>query len=134
MAVNGKTGELVWTNRVKCYEQSMLCHDGYVYAVDDKGVAYCWEAKTGKEQWRSRLRGPVSSSPVLAGGNIYVANERGAHYVFKADPESFELVATNQLGESHDATPAFCDSKIYARVATGSRNNRKEMLYCLGEK
>ena len=84
--------------------------------------------------WKQRLKGPVSSSPILAGGNIYIANQAGVHYVFKPNPKEFQPVAENQLGESHFATPAFCDNKIYARVATGSRKNRKEYLYCIGKK
>ena len=53
------------------------------YAFTDNGIAYCWNAKTGKEMWKQRLAGPVSSSPVLAGGHIYQANEKGTCYVFK---------------------------------------------------
>ena len=134
LALSAKDGKVLWTKRVKCYEQSMLAFDGHVYAVDDNGIAYCWKSKDGTETWRKRLQRPVSSSPVLANGNIYIANERGVHYVFKANPAAFEMVAENQLGESHYATPAFCDNKIYVRVASGTRNNRQEMLYCLGKK
>ncbi len=134
LAVSAKDGKVLWTNRVKCYEQSMVVHNGYLYGMDDRGITYCWDGKDGTEKWKHRLKGPVSSSPILAGGNIYIANQRGTHYVFKATPEKFESVAENQLGESHFATPAFCDNKIYARVATGSNRNRKEYLYCIGKK
>ena len=132
LAVSAKDGKVLWTNRVKCYEQSLLAHDGYLYAMDDRGIVFCWRGKDGKEMWKQRLKGPVSSSPILAGGNVYIANQRGTHYVFKANPEKYERVAENQLGESHFATPAFCNSRIYARIATGSKGNRKEYLYCIG--
>jgi len=124
------SGRVVWKNNSKCYEQSMLAHDGYIYAVNDGGIAICWRASDGTKMWESRLAGgSVSSSPILAGGNIYVANERGLTYVFRADPQSFQLVAKNQLGTRAFATPAFCDSQIFVRV-TGA--GRQETLYCLG--
>ncbi len=56
------SGEIRWSNNVKCYEQSMLYHNGHIYAVDDGGIAFCWHAKTGREMWKTRLRGPVSAS------------------------------------------------------------------------
>jgi hypothetical protein len=127
------SGKVAWKNTVKCYEQSLLVHNGYVYAVDDGGTAYCWKADTGEQQWRTRLGGNYSASPILAGGNIYVSNERGATFVFQPDPTKFQLVARNQLGESAFATPTFCGNRIYARVATRGRD-RREWLYCIGGK
>ncbi|MBX3437312.1 MAG: PQQ-binding-like beta-propeller repeat protein [Planctomycetaceae bacterium] len=128
------SAKIVWQNDQKCYEQSMLAHDGYLYALTDKGVAYCWRAADGQEMWRERLAGPVSASPVLAGDTIYQSIEKGTTFVFKANPEKFELLARNQLGTEAFATPSICDGRIYTRVAQGSGANRKEFLYCLGEK
>jgi len=122
---------VVWKNRQKCYEQSMLAVDGYLYAVTDQGVAYCWKADDGQQMWVERLRGPVSASPVFAGGHIYAANERGAMYVFKADPNQFQSVAQNQLGDEAFATAAFCHDEIYIRVAHNINGRRQEYLYCI---
>ncbi len=127
------SGRVLWTNRVKCYEQSMLIHGGYLYALADNGVAYCWNAKTGAEQWKSRLSGPVSASPLLVGDNIYVANEKGTMYVFKASPAGFRSVAKNKLGNESFATPAVADNVLYVRVAHGRRNQRQEVLYAISE-
>ena len=127
------SGRVLWTNRVKCYEQSMLIHGGYLYALADNGVAYCWNAKTGAEQWKRRLSGPVSASPLLVGENIYVANEKGTMYVFKASPAEFRSVARNKLGNESFATPAVADNVLYLRVAHGRRNQRQEVLYAICE-
>jgi len=127
------SGRVLWTNKVKCYEQSMLLHDDYLYALADNGVAYCWHAKSGKEQWKNRLSGPVSASPLLVGDNIYAANERGTMYVFKASPNGFQAVAKNQLGNESFATPAVADNVLYLRVAHGRRNQRQERLYAIAE-
>lgn len=128
------SGKVLWTNKVRCYEQSMLCHDGYLYALADTGVAYCWNAQTGEEMWKKRLSGPVSASPTLIGDNIYAANEKGTTFVFKASPEKFISVARNQLGTESFASPAIADGVMYLRVAHGGRDKRQEVLYAIAEK
>lgn len=125
--------EIVWTNNQKCYEQSMIVADGYVYCVTDKGVAYCWRGSDGEEMWKERLSGPISASPVLVGDTIYQSNEKGTTFVFKANPEKYEQVATNRLGDESFASPAICGGRIYLRVAENSGSNRQEYLYCLGK-
>jgi hypothetical protein len=126
------SGTILWSNGVKCYEQSMLIHDGHIYAVDDGGIAYCWHAKSGREMWKSRLQGPVSASPVLVGDTIYASNERGTTFVYKADPKSFQPVGRNQLGDSSFASPTVVDNRIYLRVSAGDGGGRKETLYAIG--
>lgn len=123
------SGEVLWKNGKKCYEQSMIATGGHLYALTDDGVAYCWRGSDGEETWNKRLRGPVSASPVLAGGNIYCADEMGTFYVFKANPEKFDLVSRNQLLDDSFASPAISGSQLFLRVAT--RGKREEFLYCL---
>ncbi len=123
-------GSEVWSNRVKCYEQSMLVHDGYLYGVDDGGIIYCWEASSGLEKWKGRLGGPISASLVLADGHLYATNERGATFIVEADPTKFQKVAENQLGDEAFATPTVCGGRIYHRVATID-NGRQEWMYCI---
>lgn len=127
------SGRIVWQNRKKCYEQSMLAHDGYIYAVDDGGVAICWKATDGTEMWSHRLGGAVCASPILAGGNVYLSNERGTTFVFKADPKGFQEVAQNQLGSEAFASPTICGGRIYLRVARNEGGGRQEYLYCIGK-
>ena len=122
--------KVLWTNNQKCYEQSMIVHEGHVYALSDNGVMFCWNGETGKEMWRERLSGPVSASPVLAGGHIYWAKEAGTIYVFKPTPEKFDLVATNTLGNSAFASPAICGGQIFLRVGEGDGAGYQEWLYC----
>ena len=126
------SGKVLWKNDKKCYEQSMLTHGGYVYALTDGGFMHCWNVRDGKEQWMLRLKGPVSSSPVLAGGHIYWANELGTWYVFKPNPEKFELVSENQLADEAFPSPAIVGGQIFIRTATHSGGGRQEWLYCIG--
>jgi outer membrane protein assembly factor BamB len=142
------SGTVLWTNPQKCYEQSMLAYQGHVYALTDNGVMYCWRINDGKEMWKHRLKGPVSSSPVLAGGHIYWANEEGTWYVFKPNPSRFELVAENKLLDEAFASPAAVaniedgasgastsatDGRLFIRTATGTGAARKEFLFCIGK-
>lgn len=127
------SGTVLWRNNQKCYEQSMLAHAGYVYGLTDGGVLYCWQVQDGKEMWKQRLQGPVSASPVLVGGHIYWANENGTWYVFRPNPQRFDPVAENRLGEEGFASPAVSGNQLLIRTAVGSRAKRQEFLYCLGK-
>ena len=68
--------------------------------MNDNGVMYCLDAKTGKEIYgRQRLRpGTYSGSFVLADGKIYVTNEDGVTSVVKAGPEFQVLVGERIRG------------------------------------
>ncbi len=125
---------VVWRNDRKLYVPSLLHHDGYLYAVNDNGIGYCWNANSGKEEWKARIGGDFSASPVLSGGNIYVSNERGKTFVFKATPSRYEPVSENQLGDEAFASPVICGGQIFLRVADSSSGSRREMLYCIGSR
>ncbi len=132
LGVSAADHEVIWQNSVKCYEQSLLSHNGYVYGLSDRGILYCWRGSDGEEMWKERLSAPVSASPVLAGGHIYISVQSGTTYVFKPDPDGYEPVAENQLGQSAFATPTFVNNRILARI--GMRDGGyQEWLYCLGE-
>lgn len=124
---------VVWQNRTKCYEQSMLVVDGYLYGMADSGVMYCWRGTDGQEMWKKRLGGPVSSSPVLVDGRIYVSNEAGTTFVMNANPERYEPIATNQLGNVCFATPTPLDGRLYHRFAKDENGIRQEYLAAIGK-
>jgi outer membrane protein assembly factor BamB len=127
------SGKTAWENSAQVYVPSMLVHQGHLFAVQDTGVAMCWNAATGKEQWKSRVGGTFTASLVLVGDLIFATNEAGQMFVWRANSEKFELVAENQLGDEAYATPAICNGKIYHRVIKKQGNQRQEWLYCLGD-
>lgn len=129
VAIDATTGQQVWSDDVKCYEQSMLVAGDHLYAVTDDGIAICRDAATGKRTWRERLAGPVSASPILVGNRIYATNEKGVTWVFEATPDKYKQIAKNQLGTSGFATFTICRDRIYAR--TTDRSNAG-LLYCIG--
>jgi outer membrane protein assembly factor BamB len=99
----------------------------YLYAVDDGGILWCLELKTGKTVYGpQRLRpGTYSGSPILADGKIYVTNEDGMTSVFQAGPK-FELLAENDFADYTLSTPAVSEGQIFIRTAAN--------LWAIGER
>ena len=92
-------------------------------------MAQCIELATGKDKWLERLKatgakGEIWGSTVMAGDNIYVVNQSGDTFVFKANPEKLEVVATNPLNEPSNATPALSNGEIFIRT--------DRALWCIG--
>jgi outer membrane protein assembly factor BamB len=92
-----------------------------LYIVNDTGVVFCLDVKTGAVVYGpERLPSDsYSSSPVLADGKIYVSSERtGATVVYRAGPK-FELLATNTLdGECSPyclSSVAVSDGQLFIR-------------------
>ncbi|HLQ43262.1 MAG TPA: PQQ-binding-like beta-propeller repeat protein, partial [Planctomycetaceae bacterium] len=71
------------------------------------GILQCLQAATGKELWHDRATGGEHwGAMVLAEGRIYTTNRNGATLVFRPNPEKFEQLAVNELGEASNSTPA----------------------------
>ncbi len=126
------SGMTAWENTASVYVPSMIVHRGHLFAMQDTGIATCWKCDTGQERWKQRLGGTFTASLVLVGESLFATNESGQTFIFKADPEKFQLVGENRLGDEAYATPAICGSRIYTRVVEKSSGQRQEMLYCLG--
>lgn len=132
VAVNAKTGQVVWRNLDKSYEQSMLASGGYLYTLNDNATAICWRASDGEEMWKDRLGGQVSASPVLVGDKIIASNEKGEFFVIKANPQQLEVLHRTQIGNESFASPAISGNRMFLRVASGRGIDRQETLYCIG--
>ncbi|HUR52788.1 MAG TPA: PQQ-binding-like beta-propeller repeat protein [Gemmataceae bacterium] len=108
------------------YVPSPVAHAGKLFLVDDKGVASCWDVKTGTRHWKERLSGSGHhASAVAADGRIYLTADDGMTFVLKAS-EQYEVLAKNRLGEKVYASPAFADGEIFIRSAGH--------LWCIGGK
>lgn len=123
-----------WSTRNSSYVATPLLLDGHLCWVDDRGQAFCVNAKNGELVYRERLRGlesggrPVYASPILAGGKIYVVSRWSGTYVFDASPE-FKQLAQNRLEadkSAFNATPAISNGALFMRS--------DQALYCIKEK
>jgi outer membrane protein assembly factor BamB len=99
----------------------------YFYIVNDRGIVWCLDAKTGAEVYgHQRIKpGTYSASPVLADDKVYITNEDGLTTVIKAGPK-FEVLAENALNDYCLSSPAISDGQIFIRTA--------QHLYCIGKK
>jgi outer membrane protein assembly factor BamB len=98
----------------------------YFYSVNDRGIMWCLNAKTGEEIWGGKRIKPAtySASPVLADGRIYITNEEGLTTVVKAGPQ-FEVLAEDDLNDYTLSSPAISDGHILIRTA--------KFLYSIGK-
>lgn len=94
---------------------SPILFEGSIYTVDDKGVAACTDAKSGKSVWRKRLGGAFSASPILAQGRIYFFSQNGPATVIEAGRE-FKQLAQNKLDDGFMASPAVAGKSIILRT------------------
>ena len=127
------TGEEIWSDRTKLYEPSMVTDGTNLFGVTDNGVAMCWSNEDGNVQWKERLGGNFSGSPVLAGGNVYVSDLSGNHYVFAASGDDYQLVSKNRLGSDCYSSPAVLTDSLLLRVGFGEGDSRKERLVRITE-
>jgi len=88
-----------------------------LYLVTDNGIATCIDAKTGKENWRARLGGNHSASPIYADGRIYFLSEEGESVVI-APGKELKHLATNQLDGRTLASMAVAGGSIFVRSET----------------
>lgn len=122
-----ESDSLIWSHaRNTSYVASALAYDDFIYFVRSyNGVLSCLDANTGEVHYEGkRLRGlrTVYSSPVGASGRVYLTSREGMTKVIKLGAE-FEELATNQLDDGFDATPAIVGDEFYLRG--------KEFLYCI---
>ncbi len=113
------TQHVVWTtNRDTPDIASLLLSSGRLYFHKGKtGILTCVDAATGKPHFEaSRVSGLNSlyASPIAAGGYIFSTDRNGTTVVIK-DSDKLEIVATNSVGETVDATPAPVDNELFIR-------------------
>ena len=109
------TTHVAWTIKKGApHTPSVAVAEGLLFFVSDAGIASCVETKTGELRWTERLSGNFSASPIVAEGRVYFQNETGSTFVVKVAP-TFELLATNELGERTLASPAASDGALFIR-------------------
>ncbi|MFL3666657.1 MAG: PQQ-binding-like beta-propeller repeat protein [Verrucomicrobiota bacterium] len=118
---------VTWTaNRGTPYTPSPLLSNGRIwYLSGNNGILSVRDTKSGKLLVEGeRLDGVsgVYASPVSAGGRVYIAGRNGTVSVLK-DSAKLEVLATNELDEKFDCSPAIVDNQIFLRG--------KENLYCI---
>jgi len=132
----GRTGDLsgsdaiAWSHSKSTpYVPSPLLYgDKLYFFAGNNGILSCFDAKSGHALIDAEridgLQG-VYSSPVGAGGHVYLVGRNGTTVVLKRS-EKLEVLATNRLEEKFDASPAVAGDELFLRG--------HEYLYCISEK
>jgi hypothetical protein len=125
-----ESDQIIWSkNRGTPYVPSPLLYDGLLYFnQSNNAILTCLDAKTGEtliERTRMPNLNGLYASPVGASGRVYFVGRNGVTLVLEKGPE-FKVLATNQLDEPIDATPALVGNQIFLRG--------EKSLYCIGKK
>ena len=119
---------MLWSKTGGSYVSSPVFHKGHLYWVNDRGIAFCVDAKTGEEVTRKRIGGQFYASMLLLGGNRLVAISRfGGTHIFNAGT-ALSPVGRNRLSDTSDfsGSPAVVGNRMYLRS--------DKALYCIGTK
>ena len=115
---------VLWSTTGGSYVPSPVLHKGHLYWVDDRGLAHCVDAKTGKEVARERIGGQFYASVVLIDEKLYAVSRFNGTYVLDASPKLTQL-AHNRLDDESDfsGSPAVSNGQFIFRS--------NEFLYCV---
>jgi outer membrane protein assembly factor BamB len=101
--------------------------DGMIYMAnaDNQGSIECIDPRTGEQRWEERRTdgGPHWGSMIFADGRIYVTGQQGVTHVLAPNPDKYEVLAENDLGERSNSTPAISNGQIFLRTF--------DALYCI---
>jgi hypothetical protein len=109
---------IAWTSNSQISKKpSPLLIGDALYVLSDGGIVTCFDAVTGEQNWRERIAGNYSASPIVSGHHIYFFSEEGTTTVIRAG-QQYEEVAVNQLDGGFKASPAGVDGAIFPRSET----------------
>jgi outer membrane protein assembly factor BamB len=101
----------------------------HLYMLTDGGMPQCFDLKTGRELWKEQIAnrpaGGAWGSMVHADGRLYVVDRGGTTLVLAPKP-TFEVLATNRLGEHTDASIAISNGELFIRTY--------KSLWCISER
>ena len=95
---------------------------GQLLFVSDKGILSSISTKTGELQWKKRIGGNFSASPIVANGLLYLFDRSGKATILRP-VDSAEVLAVNELDEGLMASPAVSGNALLLRTPS--------YLYCI---
>ena len=128
--ITGSEEAIAWEyNQDTPYVPSPLLHGDIIYFLKGNNLISAVDRITGVSHYGpdpERIRGisGVYASIVGAADRVYVASRNGAVAVIQHGT-TFEILATNRLDDSFNASPAIVESELYLRGT--------QYLYCIAE-
>ncbi len=96
----------------------VLSGDLLYYTAEKSSLITCCDASTGEihfDRERPEGIGNIYASPIAANGHVYIFGRNGKTAVIR-DGTEFAVVATNELADGIDATPAFVGGDVIVRT------------------
>lgn len=121
---------VLWTSRTSSYVATPVFCEGNFYWIDDRGMYFCLDAKSGEQKAKARgpdLGGgrPVYASPIAIGNKIYIQSRWGGLVVIEPKP-NLSVISHNRFesdSSTFNATPAVDNGQLFLRSY--------ETLYCI---
>jgi outer membrane protein assembly factor BamB len=131
----GRAGDLTGTDAIAWsykkntpYVPSPLLYGNRLYFLAvNNGVLSCLDVKLGRlliDAMKIDALPGVYASPLGASGRVYLVGRNGATVVIRQS-DTFDVLATNQLDEKFDASPAAVGKELFLRG--------QSHLYCIAE-
>lgn len=127
---NGKP-KLVWEHvGVKCDLSTPLLHDGKLYVPDDGATLHCFDAKTGKREWKFKYGRVARAAPIWADGKIWVAEVNSKMHILQPGEKGCKQLAAVPFysGEGTLIESAGSAASVDNRVYFGTEDE----FYCVG--
>jgi outer membrane protein assembly factor BamB len=110
---------VVWSQpRSGTYLPSSLAYDGAVYALTETGILTRFDARTGKQIYKTRIDPAATAfttSPWAYNGKLFCLSEEGQTFVISAGDE-FKLLHVNALDDFTLASPAMVGERLLIRT------------------
>ncbi|MEW4487225.1 PQQ-binding-like beta-propeller repeat protein [Thalassoglobus sp. JC818] len=96
---DGTDASIIWdgSRNVSYVPSPNIVGDSALLLADD-GTLAAFNLESGRQEWRERLGGKFSATPIQVGEKFYVPDEDGTVYVFEIEPE-FQLLSKNTLAD-----------------------------------
>lgn len=126
--------KLVWKkDNVHARYASPIIHKDELYVPDEGGDLYCFDAKTGEENWKFRFgRGELRGSPVFADGKIYSGEVSARFHILEPGKtkckklDSKVFLGADGVDVEVNGSPAIANGCVYFSTS--------EETLCLGKK
>lgn len=110
---------VVWSQpRSGTYLPSAVAYDGAVYTLTETGILNRFDAKTGKQTYKTRIDPAATAfttSPWAYNGKLFCLSEEGQTFVVSTG-EEFKLLHVNALDDFTLASPALVGDRLLLRT------------------
>lgn len=115
-------GDITATGRIWEYHDlhrticTPVIHDGLIYVGDNYGQVHCVDLETGQRVWANDQMARIWGCMVLAGDRLYVGDEDGTIFVYRAG-RKMEILSKIEMPAPLYSAPAVTGDTMYLATA-----------------